>query len=320
MPEPVGVHLVPLVHEHVPGRSLAELTRDPDSLRFTRIPEPPPEDFAATAVQRYVKGRETGEREAYALVDEAGTFLGVGMLPVIERQSATVEIGYIVSPGARRRGVATQALSLLTDQALELGAERIVLHIAVANPASQGVAERCGYHLEGVIRSEWWKPGVRADTQLCEPAAVRPAATAGLTPDGAPREPAVRWVRSYLVPQTRSCIAVSPADWNFTTSPSRKVTTCAGGRRLAGPDGHVGQHHDALLVAEEVLRTRGEPLLGQLHPEADHLVPAAVGARQRAVRRDDPLDLVVELRARAVDVRRAEGRVGLLGLLDVLLS
>lgn len=164
MPEPVGVRLVPLVHEHVPD--LAELTRDPDSLRFTRIPEPPPEDFAATAVQRYVEGRETGEREAYALVDEAGTFLGVGMLPVIERQSATVEIGYIVSPGARRRGVATQALSLLTDRALELGAERIVLHIAVANPASQGVAERCGYHLEGVIRSEWWKPGVRADTQL----------------------------------------------------------------------------------------------------------------------------------------------------------
>ena len=165
MPEPTrGLRLVPLTHEHVPG--MAELTRDPESLRFTRIPEPPPEDFASTWVQRYVEGRETGEREGYAFVDDAGTFLGAGMLPVIDRTSATVEIGYIVSPGARRRGVATRALALLTDRALELGAERVVLHIAVANPASQGVAERCGYRLEGVLRSEWWKPGVRADTQL----------------------------------------------------------------------------------------------------------------------------------------------------------
>ncbi|WP_457205281.1 GNAT family N-acetyltransferase [Nocardioides sp. P5_C9_2] len=165
MPEPTGgLRLVPLTHEHLPG--MAELTADPESVRFTRIPEPPPEDFASTWVQRYVDGRETGEREGYAFVDDAGRFLGAGMLPIIERQSATVEIGYMVSPGARRRGVATRALALLTDRALELGAERIVLHIAVANPASQVVAERCGYRLEGVLRSEWWKPGVRADTQL----------------------------------------------------------------------------------------------------------------------------------------------------------
>jgi RimJ/RimL family protein N-acetyltransferase len=165
MPEPIrDLRLVPLSHEHVAG--MTELTLDPESLRVTRIPQPPPEGVATTRVERYVEGRERGEREAYAFVDESGAFLGAGMLPVIDRQSATVEIGYIVSPGARRRGVATRALSLLTDRALELGAERVVLHIAVANPASQAVAERCGYRLEGVLRSEYWKPGVRADTQL----------------------------------------------------------------------------------------------------------------------------------------------------------
>ena len=176
MPEPIrGVRLVPLSTEHVDH--LAEITRDPDTRRFTRIPEPPPEDFATTWVQRYVDGRETGEREAFAVVDAAGTFLGAGMLPVIDHQASTVEIGYIVATHARGRGVATRALSLLTDRALELGAARVVLHIAVANPASQTVAERCGYHLEGVLRSEYWKPGVRADTQLWSllPGDPRPA-------------------------------------------------------------------------------------------------------------------------------------------------
>lgn len=165
MPEPIrGVRLVPLTDEHVPG--VAEIVRDPDSIRFTRVPEPPPEDFATTWVRRYVEGRATGERDAWALVAEDGTFLGTGMLPVIDRVSATGEIGYVVHPAHRGRGVATTALGLLTDRALELGMERIELHIAVANPASQTVAARCGYRLEGVHRSEYWKPGMRADTQV----------------------------------------------------------------------------------------------------------------------------------------------------------
>jgi RimJ/RimL family protein N-acetyltransferase len=165
MPEPIrGVRLVPLTEEHVDG--MAEIVGDPDSLRFTRVPEPPPANFAATWIQRYVHGRTTGERDAWAVVDEDGRFLGTGMLPVIDAVSSTAEIGYVVAPGVRGRGVATAALGLLTDRALELGMERIELHIAVENAASQTVAARCGYQLEGVHRSEYWKPGLRADTQV----------------------------------------------------------------------------------------------------------------------------------------------------------
>ena len=159
-----GVRLVPLIDEHVGG--MAEIVGDPDSLRFTRAPEPPPPDFAATWVRRYVEGRASGGRDAWAMVDEAGRFLGAGMLPVIDAVSSTAEIGYIVAPRLRNRGVATAALALLTDRALDLGMQRIELHIAVENPASQTVAARCGYRLEGVHRSVYWKPGVRADTQV----------------------------------------------------------------------------------------------------------------------------------------------------------
>ena len=48
----------------------------------------------------------------------------------------------------------------------ELGALRITLIIDVANGASARVAERCGYVLEGVMRSTYLKDGVRVDAGL----------------------------------------------------------------------------------------------------------------------------------------------------------
>jgi len=72
-----------------------------------------------------------------------------------------------VAPNARGRGVATAALGLLTEWALtELGLQRLELQISVDNLASKRVAERCGYVLEGVLRSVYLKNGVREDTEV----------------------------------------------------------------------------------------------------------------------------------------------------------
>src|SRR4051794_6961685 len=80
-----------------------------------------------------------------------------------------------------------------------------------------------------------------------------------------------------------------------------------------------GEDHDHVLVGEKTLRRRREALLGQLHPEADHLVLPPVGAADRAVAWHDPLDAVVEIGAGAVDVGRRERGVRRLGRVDVLL-
>ena len=48
----------------------------------------------------------------------------------------------------------------------ELGALRITLIIDVENRASSRVAERCGYVLEGVMRSSYLKDDVRVDAGL----------------------------------------------------------------------------------------------------------------------------------------------------------
>ena len=159
------VRLVPLSQRH--ARALDRATEDPDILRNTRVPEPVPPGFGATWVEKYEVGRRDGTREGFALEDDDGTFLGLGVIPRIEREERTAELGYVVVPEARGRGVATEALRLLTEFAFtELRMERLELMIAVDNEPSKVVAERCGYVQEGVLRSLFFKQGRRQDTEI----------------------------------------------------------------------------------------------------------------------------------------------------------
>jgi RimJ/RimL family protein N-acetyltransferase len=147
---------------------IAELAVDPDVQRFTRFPVPVPLDFADVWWSRLEDGRRSRSRESFAVIDEAdGRVLGIAGAPRIDHEARTAELGYLIAPAARGRGVATQALGLLTDWALtELRALRLELLISDQNPASRKVAIRCGYHLEGVLRSLHLKDGIRWDTEI----------------------------------------------------------------------------------------------------------------------------------------------------------
>jgi len=159
------VRLERLDRSHLGG--VEALLADADVLRYTRIPVPVPDGFAGHWFERYEHGRADGSREAFAIVDGAGAFLGLALVPEIDRDGRSVELGYIVAPEARGRGVATEAVRLLTAWAFsELGALRSELWISVENDASKRVAERCGYVREGVLRSVWFKQDLRDDFEI----------------------------------------------------------------------------------------------------------------------------------------------------------
>jgi RimJ/RimL family protein N-acetyltransferase len=159
------VRLVPLAEEHLDA--VAAMLDDRDSLRFTRVPEPVTPEFPRWWLERYEAGRLDGTREAFAALDADGSFVGLALAPEIDREGREIELGYVVSPAARGRGVATQILAQLTRWAFdEAGALRIELIIDVANPASERVAERCGYTREGVMRSTHLKNDVRIDAGI----------------------------------------------------------------------------------------------------------------------------------------------------------
>jgi RimJ/RimL family protein N-acetyltransferase len=127
------------------------------------VPDPWVEGFERTWLERY--DQPDGRRAGFAIVDEAdGEFLGMAALVTLDMDGREAEAGYIVAPSARGRGIASRALTLLTDWALdELGLERVELRITVDNEPSIRVAEKCGYEREGVLRSVHFKQGRRHD-------------------------------------------------------------------------------------------------------------------------------------------------------------
>ena len=105
-----------------------------------------------------------------------GRFLGIAVAPSIKREARTAELGYVIHPGARGRGIATAALSWLTDWGFrELDAmHRLELVISTQNPASKRVAEHNGYRYEGTLRSLFVVPGRWEDAEMWSRLATRP--------------------------------------------------------------------------------------------------------------------------------------------------
>jgi RimJ/RimL family protein N-acetyltransferase len=62
------------------------------------------------------------------------------------------EVGYWISPWARRKGYAVEATRGVSAYAFEKGMHRIELLAAVGNHASQGVAAKAGFTRECVLR------------------------------------------------------------------------------------------------------------------------------------------------------------------------
>ena len=158
------IRLDPLGAQH--AEAMDALARDDGVAQFTRVPHPAPEGYGSVWVERYTRGRDEGTNAGFAIVDsESGDFLGFVALVRLDLETQEAEAGYIIASRARGRGVATRGLRVLTDWAFaEFPLERIELFIDVANPASEVVAQRCGYTREGVLRWTYLKPGLRSDT------------------------------------------------------------------------------------------------------------------------------------------------------------
>ena len=158
-----GLRLVPL--SSIDVDEMYALADDPDTLRFTYVSAPFTHTDATAWVRRYVDGWEDGTCAGFAIRDGEGAFLGFIAIVRIEGEAEQGEIGYIVAPGARGRGVATVALRCITDWALgDRGLERVELRIGSDNAGSIAVAERAGYRYEGTMRSLYFKDGRRSDT------------------------------------------------------------------------------------------------------------------------------------------------------------
>ncbi len=140
------------------------IARDAEVARFTYVPVRPTRGFARSWIERYLQGWEEGALAGFAVRESGGSaFLGFAGVVRFDADGREGEIGFIVAPAARGRGVATRALVLLSSWALQAGLLRVELRIDVENTGSIRVAERAGFVREGVLRSAHFKQGLRSD-------------------------------------------------------------------------------------------------------------------------------------------------------------
>ena len=138
---------------------------DEDILEYTRIPSAADGVFVESWLGRYEAGWEDGTRAGFAVRGaDGGAVFGFAAYVSLDLEARQGEIGYALAPEGRGRGAATRSVDLLTRWGFDtLGLLRIELWIDVRNEASARVAERCGYRLDGVLRSVHFKEGRRQD-------------------------------------------------------------------------------------------------------------------------------------------------------------
>jgi RimJ/RimL family protein N-acetyltransferase len=145
---------------------LVELLEDPEIARWTGIPAPYTRKEAKLFFKTNARQEAMGVGTDSAIVDTGGVLLG-GVGLKLHPSHSTAEVGYWVAAHARRRGIATRAVRLMAHWSfVDLEVQRLELLTNVGNEASEGVARKCGFKREGVMRSARVIKGERVDLTL----------------------------------------------------------------------------------------------------------------------------------------------------------
>jgi RimJ/RimL family protein N-acetyltransferase len=125
------------------------LSRDPEIVRWTMYQPDIDEVQARERIARTRQWVEQRRGSRYAIVDPGGEAVGVAGITMANQPGDHPGVFYAVLPHGRGRGAATAAARALGDWALSVGCDRVLLFTLVGNAASERVAERAGFVLDG---------------------------------------------------------------------------------------------------------------------------------------------------------------------------
>jgi RimJ/RimL family protein N-acetyltransferase len=135
---------------------ITDACQDPEIPRYTRVPSPYTRACAEEYVRHAATSRDAGSDLSLLIVDASDEAVVLGSTGVhrLAEDRSVAEVGYWIEKSARRRGIATRALRLVSTWAVaDLGVQRLELMTATDNAGSQRVAEAAGFTREGVLRS-----------------------------------------------------------------------------------------------------------------------------------------------------------------------
>ena len=124
----------------------------------------------AVSVQHFIERQNDraamGQGYSFAIAD-AATDHALGQIGLWPLPHGRASIGYWVMSAARRRGVVTHALAMISEWGLRLPAlARLELYVEPWNQGSWRAAEKAGYQREGLLRSWQEVGGERRDMYM----------------------------------------------------------------------------------------------------------------------------------------------------------
>jgi RimJ/RimL family protein N-acetyltransferase len=155
-----------------------QASQDPRIPTGTTVPAHYTPEAGLAYIARQHARLTSGQGVCLAVVDQHRDH-AVGHINLMQRpQEGVAGIGYWIVPAARRRGIASRAISLMTTWGLSAGGfARIEAWVEPDNQASQRSLEANGYLLEGRLRSFLTVGARRADVLVYSRIAADPTAT-----------------------------------------------------------------------------------------------------------------------------------------------
>ncbi|GAC80089.1 MULTISPECIES: GNAT family N-acetyltransferase [Gordonia] len=139
---------------------LHSLFSDPEVVRYWFVePYVTRADFEAKFEAR--RGDPTSRR---FIIDDDGESVGIVELVDIRRIHRNCEFQIIVAPGRQGHGYAQTATTLVLDYAFNtLNLHKVYLQVDDENKGAIHVYSKCGFHVEGHQRDEFWVDGAYHD-------------------------------------------------------------------------------------------------------------------------------------------------------------
>lgn len=154
-----------VLRAHGPGdlERIVEQCQDPLAQRFVPLPSPYTHSTAHDFFTGYVAGGwNRREHAEFAIADVSDTYLGSMSLKA--RDHDRYEIGYLLHPDARGRGLATAAARVALRWAFtELGAQVVLWRAVGGNEASLRVAQKLGFECTSLLPGWFYTQGEYVD-------------------------------------------------------------------------------------------------------------------------------------------------------------
>ena len=154
-PTLAGAKVVLRPFEEADFPAIRRALQDPETVRLTGSVQPAWDDVFEKRMREWYETRNLQtDRLDLAVVDRAsGAWAGEVVFNEVDERNASCNFRVLLGPGARDRGLGSEAIKLFVGYGFEhLALHRISLEVYAFNPRARRVYEKVGFTPEGVLR------------------------------------------------------------------------------------------------------------------------------------------------------------------------